>query len=154
MVFYRIFLICLLDVSAWPLVWGWYGVAMLWWTPCSARYFRKTLSMKWDTPSLMTIQGTPKRGNMTSWNILLACFESTVPFGHIVHSHQNVFTIPVLRERPHEINPPYIKEFYLEIVHERHRILRVDVPLFLASVASPDKLLCIFIHRWPEKPLS
>ena len=73
------------------------------------------------------------------------------PFGYIVHDHQDVLAILGLGDRPHEINPPRIKEFYLEIVHERHRISRVDVPLFLASVASSDKRPCIFIHRWPEK---
>ena len=73
------------------------------------------------------------------------------PFGYIVHDHQNVLTVLGLRKWPHEINPPHFKEFYLEIIHERHRISRVDVPLFLTSVASPDNLLCIFIHRWLEK---
>ena len=105
----------------------------------------------------MTIRGVAKRGNMSSWNIRLACLELTTRHGitstHLdtVHGHQDVLTILRLREWPHEINPPYIKVFYLEIVHERHRISRVDVPVFLTSVASPNKLLCILLHRWPEK---
>jgi hypothetical protein len=37
--------------------------------------------MKWGPPSLMTIRGVPKRGNITSWNILLACFELAVWHG-------------------------------------------------------------------------
>ena len=113
--------------------------------------------MKWDPPSLMTIRGVAKRGNMSSWNIRLACLELTTRHGitstHLdtVHGHQDVLAILGLREWPHEINPPYIKVFYLEIVHERHRISRVDVPVFLTSVASPNKVLCIMIHCWPVK---
>ena len=69
-VFCRIFLICVLDVSAWPLVWGWYGVAMLCLVPSSLRKFRKAESMKCDPPSLITIRGVPNLGKIISWNIL------------------------------------------------------------------------------------
>ena len=73
------------------------------------------------------------------------------PFGYIVHGHQDVFIVLRLGEWPHEINSPHIKEFHLEIIHERHWISRVNVPLFLTSMASPDKFLCIFIHCSSEK---
>ena len=60
---------------------GWYGVARLCSAPSSFRKFRKVLSMKWDPPSLITILGVPKRGNMTSWNILRAFLASAAQHG-------------------------------------------------------------------------
>jgi hypothetical protein len=51
--------------------------AMLCLTPYFARNFRKVLSIKCDPSSLMTNQGVPNLGNITSWNIFLACLEST-----------------------------------------------------------------------------
>ena len=45
-VFCKILLICLLEVYVCPLVYGWYGVAMLCLAPSSFRKQRKDLSMK------------------------------------------------------------------------------------------------------------
>ena len=44
----RMFLICLFDVSDCPLDWGWYCIAMLWWTPWSNKKRRNLLSMSED----------------------------------------------------------------------------------------------------------
>ena len=38
------------------------------------------------------------------------------PLGHIVNRHENVFTIIGLWEGSLEVDAPYIKYFYLEIV--------------------------------------
>jgi len=157
MVLCRIFLICLLDVSAWPLVWGWYGVAMLWWTPCSARYFRKTLSMNWILHRLwpsevyqseeIWLRGT-FYWHVLNWQldmVLLLPISTHSPWPPKYTRNSWTWGTAPWNQSPH------IKEFYLEIVHERHCISWVDVPLFLTSVASPNKFLCIFIHCWPEK---
>ena len=80
-VFCKMFFICLYEVSVWPLVWGWYGVAMLCLAPSYLRKALNVLSMKWDPPSLITILGVPKRGKITSWNMFLACLASVAQQG-------------------------------------------------------------------------
>jgi hypothetical protein len=115
------------------------------------------LSMKWGPPSLMTIRGVPKHGNITSWNIFLECLESAAQHGNAsthldtVHSHQDVFDIFRLWEWSHEVDGPYIEQLHLEVVHEWHYISSINVSMFLASNASSDKLLCILVYHWPEE---
>ena len=122
---------------------------MLCLTPYSARNCRKVLSMKCDPSSLMTIRGVPNRGNITSWNIFFGVlgvsgptWQCFYPLGHIVHRHQDVFCISRLWEWSHEIDPPNVKQLHLEVVHEWHCILSVDVSMLLASDTSSNKLFC------------
>ena len=45
----------------------------------------------------------------TAWH----CF---YPLGHIVNHHEDVFTVIGLWEGSHEVDAPYIKYFYLEVL--------------------------------------
>ena len=51
-VFSRILFSCLFDTSTWPLVWGWYGVAILWVIPNLFSIVLNSLLQKWDPHSI------------------------------------------------------------------------------------------------------
>jgi len=44
------------------------------------------------------------------------------PFGDIIHCHQDILILLGWQKWPHVINPPDIKELYLEITDEWHGI--------------------------------
>lgn len=74
--FSKIFFIFMFEFSPYPLVWGWYDVAILWETPYFFRRFSNCFSIKWDPPSLMTSMGMPNRGKMIFLKSLITVFES------------------------------------------------------------------------------
>ena len=152
------FLICLFEVSAWPLVGGWYGVATLCHIPWACRYEWNFLSMKCVPPSLITILGVPNLGNITSSKIFFECLElafldgmASTPLGYIVNCHQNVLIIPWFHKWSHVINSPDVKEFYLKIDGEWHNISSNDISVPLTWPTSLDEIFGVFIHGWPEE---
>ena len=109
----------------------------------------------------MTILGVPKRGKITSWNILRACLASAAlhgkasthgtSFGYVVDGDEDVLTILGLLECPHEVNAQHIKYFYLKVVVEGHCIARRDATLQLAFSTPSDEFFGVFVHRLLEE---
>lgn len=93
MTFSSIPLISRFEISACPLVWGWYSMAILWVTPYFLSRFSNCHSMKCDPPSLITSLGTLNFGKNNRFEELNHCFgiicwgwQDFNPFGDIVHS--------------------------------------------------------------------
>ena len=76
------------------------------------------------------------------------CFD---PFGHVVHSHQDVFALLRHWERTHEVNSLDIEDIHLKIALQGHYISGIDIPVFLASWTTLHEFLCISIHVWPKE---
>ena len=78
------------------------------------------------------------------------CFN---PFGHVVHSHQDVFALLWHREGIHEVDSPYVKDFLLKVALQWHNIVGIYVPLLLTSWASAHKFLSFSYMFGQKNPL-
>jgi hypothetical protein len=73
------------------------------------------------------------------------------PFGDVIHSDQDVLAIMGLLEWPHEVNAPYVEQFDLKVVCERHCITSSDAALHLAPLKPSNEFSSVFIHCWPKE---
>ena len=73
------------------------------------------------------------------------------PFGHIVNRHQYVLISKRRRKWLHEINTPYIKNFYIKDVVQRHFISFSNITGALTLVTFRNKEMHIFKKWWPPK---
>jgi len=62
----------------------------------------------------------------------------------IINHYKDAKIIMERREWTHELNPPYIKKFYIKNPTFRHLMPLENVPFSLASITLHNKLSCIF----------
>jgi hypothetical protein len=139
----RMFLIFLFVISTWPLVWGWYRVAIRCSTPWAFKYLLKFPSMKCDPPLLMTTFGTPNLGNIMSWNIFFELWQLL---------HDRVLLLPILTHNPLPLVCIH-NSLTLEKVPcgEGHGISYTDVTMILTSWTPSHKILGILVHGGPKE---